>query len=261
MPAGSVGGAGPPGGGRGTHRYGRRMPSTRRLHLGRSPFEPAVAAGLVGAAVVLVALGTFVGRWLATGPAPELDRTLATATTAPPDTTAATIALVLGYAGHLLLVGALAVVVALVARRRSGRLDVALLLATALGGATLLTGVLKVVVDRARPAGAEAITATSAFPSGHAVRAVAVFWVVAWAVRHWGAGRLTTVAIPLAVALIVINGAARVVLGVHWPTDVLGGAALGAAWLAVCWQLLRPYAAPAEAPPDAPVRGRARPAG
>jgi undecaprenyl-diphosphatase len=60
----------------------------------------------------------------------------------------------------------------------------------------------------------------AAFPSGHAATAFACATVIAWA-----APRLRIPAFVLAAAI----AWSRVYVGVHWPLDVLGGAALGAA--------------------------------
>lgn len=213
----------------------------RTLRLERSPFEPAVLAQLAVAAVALVAIGAAIGLPLADAPAPALDAQLSARATAPVDSGAWSAARLLGRVGHLVIVSVVAAVIALIARRRSGRWDVFWLLATVLGGATVITGVLKVLIDRARPEGADALALSAAYPSGHTVRAAAVFGLVAWVLRYWTrhpvVRRLT---IPVAIALVLVNGIARVVLGVHWPSDVLVGLVLGGAWLAVSFRSLRP---------------------
>ena len=72
---------------------------------------------------------------------------------------------------------------------------------------------------------------TFSFPSGHTLHAVA-FSIVALAYYPWLA--------PLLVPFTVLTAASRVVLGLHYPTDVLAGAALGAliggASLALAWR-------------------------
>jgi len=47
--------------------------------------------------------------------------------------------------------------------------------------------------------------------------------------------RLRLYLIALAALLTIAVGFSRVYLGVHWPTDVLAGWALGAAWALGCW--------------------------
>jgi undecaprenyl-diphosphatase len=65
-----------------------------------------------------------------------------------------------------------------------------------------------------------------AFPSGHSANAMAVWLAVALLAAPERL-RVPAVAAALAVALLV--GLSRLVLGVHWPSDVAGGWALGAA--------------------------------
>jgi membrane-associated phospholipid phosphatase len=137
--------------------------------------------------------------------------------------------------GETWMVAIVAVVVALVdfIRRRNPFTPLFLLLVIL--GDKLLTQELKGIVDRARPP-YEAVAATlgPSFPSGHSSTAaaswaafafVAVLW---WGRRSWGPLAGGAVAIAVAVA------AGRVLLDVHWTTDVIGGLALGWAWFAAC---------------------------
>lgn len=110
------------------------------------------------------------------------------------------------------------------------RLLAAYLVVSALGF-LVNTGV-KVLVDRPRPptVGLLLQESTWSYPSGHAtsgITVVAALGVVALVALHsrwrWA------VAVPLFV-LAPLIGVSRVVMGVHWPTDVLGGWALGTAW-------------------------------
>jgi len=108
------------------------------------------------------------------------------------------------------------------------------LLAAALGGAVALYDVVKPLVGRPRPPSSIWIGhyAGPAFPSGHATAAVALYAALAL-VLSMGAsyGRRALVWSGAALVALVV-GASRVYLGAHWLTDVLGGYALGAAWVA-----------------------------
>jgi len=109
-----------------------------------------------------------------------------------------------------------------------------LLLASAYAGAYLLQITVKQLTHRPRPPAALALDFFSgyAFPSGHATDAAAVYGMLAAllaaATPRWS----RKVAVwALAVGLVAFIGLSRVYLGGHWLTDVLGGFALGAAWL------------------------------
>lgn len=128
---------------------------------------------------------------------------------------------------------AAAAVLAVVLAVRGHRRLALYVVAVRVGSMVLSTG-LKLVVDRARPVFDQPIAVASglSFPSGHALGSAACFLgaavLVQSRVRH--PRRWLVVACILAVAV----AASRVLLGVHFPSDVLAGLALGAGWVAVC---------------------------
>jgi undecaprenyl-diphosphatase len=116
-------------------------------------------------------------------------------------------------------------------------LDTLLLLMATLGGTAISEG-LKVGFARPRPdLVAHAVDVTSmSFPSGHAMlSAVTYLTLGAMLARTQPQNRARAYILGAAVLLTLIIGASRVYLGVHWPTDVLAGWCLGAAWALLCW--------------------------
>ncbi len=74
------------------------------------------------------------------------------------------------------------------------------------------------------------------FPSGHAAMSAATYLVLGMMlahVHHRRAVRAYLVTVCVIIALLV--GVSRVYVGVHWPTDVLAGWALGAVWALCVW--------------------------
>jgi membrane-associated phospholipid phosphatase len=124
-----------------------------------------------------------------------------------------------------LAAGAAALWLVLVGRRRQ-----ALLLAILLLAERLFVEQLKYLFDRARPdpAGHLVAVKSMAFPSGHAANAMTLGLGLALLVAGGPRARRAALALALVYALLV--GLSRPVLGVHWPSDVLGGWLLGAAW-------------------------------
>lgn len=116
--------------------------------------------------------------------------------------------------------------------------------------ATFVSTGLKILIGRDRPDIVEhaALTFTASFPSGHAFLSAATLLSIAGFVGL-AARRddITQLCIWLAWAMIVIIGISRVYLGVHWPTDVIGGWCLGIAWSGVAVALLGRKMAQAEA--------------
>ena len=69
----------------------------------------------------------------------------------------------------------------------------------------------------------------NSFPSGHMVRTVIVYGLLAFVVRHLTRSRTArALAIPVAIAVIVAMVFDRLYLDVHWESDVVGGLLLGA---------------------------------
>lgn len=140
----------------------------------------------------------------------------------------------LGGFGVLALVTLLAVGYVVV----QGKWGQALLLFAATLGGTAISEGLKVGFARPRPdLVAHAVDVTSmSFPSGHAMlSAVTYLTLGALLARTQQKRRLRAYILGAAVLVTLLIGASRVYLGVHWPTDVLGGWCLGAAWALVCW--------------------------
>lgn len=107
--------------------------------------------------------------------------------------------------------------------------------------AQISSELLKVLYDRPRPSlvAHGSYVYSQSFPSGHSALAAATFFTLATVVASVEAKRRTKALIyGLATLLVVAVGISRVYLGVHWPTDVLGGWALGASWALVAWIIL-----------------------
>lgn len=100
-----------------------------------------------------------------------------------------------------------------------------------------LQNIVKELVGRERPSWSESAfqPLTAAFPSGHAMSGITTWAVlgVILLVAPVG-GRLPRVVGVLALAVGLLMGPSRLVLGVHWPTDLLGGWLLGGAVVCGC---------------------------
>jgi len=102
---------------------------------------------------------------------------------------------------------------------------------------SILSSVFKQFFDRPRPEMLEAMRVfTSSFPSGHAtVSAVVYLTLAALLARLCTTRRLAILCVGAGIFLTLLVGVSRVYLGVHYPTDVLAGWLLGAAWALLCW--------------------------
>lgn len=115
---------------------------------------------------------------------------------------------------------------------RNRHLAVTLWVATA--GGMLINTVLKLAFDRPRPQLFEWRTdyaGLSSFPSGHASTAMVVYVALAYVVARLEPGTaLRRMTFSLFALLVVLIGLSRLYLGVHYPSDVIAGYAVGLAW-------------------------------
>ena len=127
----------------------------------------------------------------------------------------------------------------------------------AFGGAMLLFHVLKALFGRARPPVEQMVVHTGgyAFPSGHSTQAMAVWGLLAAVAVAAHPTRRAWIVVPAAVIILLV-GASRIYLGVHWLTDVLAGFAVGAAWFTLLLAAGGRRAARARAPETSPYAGR-----
>ena len=145
----------------------------------------------------------------------------------------------------------------------AGKRHAALFLVVAVGGGVLLGFGAKSTFERPRPdlVAHAARVFTSSFPSGHSTMAAVVYLTLGTLLaRVQPQRRLKIWLIGLAVLITLAVGISRVYLGVHWPSDVVGGWALGASWAMLCWavalrlqrrgRIEQPGAAPPEAGAD-----------
>ena len=119
-------------------------------------------------------------------------------------------------------------ILALLINRR--KYQKALIVGATVAGAALLNVILKLIFERARPdLWEQLIVETSfSFPSGHAMissaLALSVIFIC-WNTRYrW-------VAVVVGSLFIIVIGLSRLYLGVHYPTDILAGWVVSAAWL------------------------------
>jgi undecaprenyl-diphosphatase len=246
----------------------RPHPALRRLLVRR--LDRGVAAGflltlaLVSALVAGVLLGVLVYLVRSVPALQHLDNSVADWAFAhrTPFSTSALHAVT--QFGNISLIAVLAVVLAAVDLYRSRTPWSVAFLISVLVGMELLTTAIKDLAGRVRPALVPAAAHLGpSFPSGHSATAAA-FWAAAALILGRTLRRHPRhILIALAVAIAVAVAASRVLLDLHWFSDVVGGLALGWGWFALCaavfgGRLLRPTAAVDVSAAEAAAPERAR---
>jgi undecaprenyl-diphosphatase len=139
--------------------------------------------------------------------------------------------------GSITVISLVALVASLFLWSTEHRYSVLLLWVAIFGGA-VLNVLLKGMIDRPRPeifAWRTPHAGQSSFPSGHAMLSMVVYWTVAFLVarleRPAAVRALTWLG---AIGLVLLIGASRIYLGVHYPSDVVAGFVMGFVWATCC---------------------------
>jgi len=207
----------------------------------RSDVDPAAATGLLltFAIGLVIALAAAVGLLLlmvhTNSGFARYDLALARWGADHATSTSTSTLRVISNLGGTMGVVVIGVVVGAIELRRLPSRAVPALLALVILGQFAIQNILKFVVDRPRP-DIRRLTgfSGSSFPSGHATAAAATFAVVALVLGRRRSRPVRNVLAGLAVGMSVLVAGTRVLLGVHWFTDVLAGMAVGWAWAALC---------------------------
>ncbi len=121
------------------------------------------------------------------------------------------------------------------------RRPAAWLMLIAVFGGAVLNDLLKLAFARPRPdfVTHAARVFTTSFPSSHAsLSAITYLTMGVLLARGQTSPTISLYVMSLAAVLTVLVGMSRIYLGVHYPTDVLGGWCIGAAWALGCWTIM-----------------------
>ena len=139
------------------------------------------------------------------------------------------------FVGQPASIGVLAAVVAVAETIRTRNRWIAPFMLMVIAGTGLLTTTVKQLADRARPAfNPIAETLGPSFPSGHSSWSAAFLAATALVLSRNRGPHARAVLAGVAAALAVSVAATRVLLAMHWRSDVLAGLLLGWAWFAAC---------------------------
>ena len=216
----------------------RAHPRLRRLL--RAPMDPGTAAGvgLTAALLIVGAVAVVFGVLLAmvhtnTGLA-RYDSSAARWAASHATSGSTRILRDINWFGSTELTVSLAVVVAAIEYRRSRSVAVIWFLLVVILGQMLLVFVTRGIVDRTRP-NIDRLSgfAGTSFPSGHAAIASSTFAAIALLVGRRRRKYTKAILAATAGAIAIAVAETRVLLGVHWVTDVIAGLAIGWGWFAL----------------------------
>jgi len=141
----------------------------------------------------------------------------------------------LTFVGQPMSIGILAALVALAETIRTRNRWIAPFMLLVIAGTGVITTTVKELAHRARPAlNPIAETLGPSFPSGHSSWSAAFLAATALILSRHRGPRMRAALAGVAAGLAVSIAATRVLLAMHWLSDVIAGLALGWAWFAVC---------------------------
>ena len=202
---------------------------------GRQRGGPLITASLLAALALAAVFGLIAGRAVTLGvaawPNPSIERFALDHRTAW--VTAVMRSLTWAGSSIVLILLILAVGGALLVRRRDVRPLV--WLAAGLAGANVLFRIAKALAAQPRPPAALHLVSASGygFPSGHATSAIACWGMLAVVLCFGRSRPVALIGATFATLVVLLVGASRIYLGVHWWSDVAAGLALGGSWLCV----------------------------
>jgi membrane-associated phospholipid phosphatase len=207
----------------------------------RSRLDPATATELAlsSALLIFIAAATVIGVLAAMARTnrglTHYDLRVATWAARHHTTASTSVMRFISQFGGSLVVVPLAFVVALIESLRVRSRSVWAFLFLVVGGQFLLANSVKFFVSRARPT-IDQLTGFSgkSFPSGHATAAAATYAAFALLIGIRRSRNVKQIAAGCAAGVAVLIGGTRVLLGVHWLTDVVAGLVLGWSWFAIC---------------------------
>jgi undecaprenyl-diphosphatase len=116
-------------------------------------------------------------------------------------------------------------------------------LITAVSG-DLVNQALKDVFQRPRPEIVPHLRAVieTSFPSGHAMQSAIIYLTLGTMLMRLAESRVTKAyCLLMAILVTLLVGISRVYLGVHYPTDVIGGWIFGFVWASLCWMVAKRF--------------------
>jgi undecaprenyl-diphosphatase len=219
---------------------GRQFQRDPRFRFLRARFDPATATGLaLTAASTCVVVGGVVAGTLfylvRSRGALDVDTAVADWGARNATSLSTTVLRALTLLGSTTVVVAVALVVGFLEWLRIRARSLWLFLALVVGGQLMIANLIKLGVERARPTiDPLASFSGSSFPSGHTVAAASCYAALALLMSRGRAPRTRAALAGLAAGVAVAVGVSRMLLGVHWFTDVIAGLAVGWGWFSLC---------------------------